>query len=124
MNIDIAPTLLDFAEAPIPDDMQGESLRPMLEGNPVTDWRNEVYYHYYEYPMMTHVNPHYGIRNDRYKLIRFYGDVDGWEFYDLQNDPTEQRNAYWKIQYKDTISSMKERLQALLVQYKDFNPEG
>lgn len=124
MNIDIAPTLLDFAGARVPADMQGRSLKPLLEGDPVTDWRDEVYYHYYEYPIMTHVNPHYGIRDERYKLIRFYGDVDGWEFYDLKEDPMELRNAYGDNKYANSIQSMKKRLRSLLVEYKDFDPEG
>ena len=124
MNIDIAPTLLDFAGVAIPGEMQGESLRPLLEGDRAPNWRQEVYYHYYEYPIMTHVNPHYGIRNNRYKLIRFYGDVDGWEFYDLERDPTEQNNSYGNLRYIHEISSMKARLKELLVEYKDDRPEG
>ncbi len=123
-NIDLASTLLDFAGIQIPDDMQGESLKPLLEGKTVPTWRDAVYYHYYEYPYMAHVNPHYGIRSDRYKLIRFYGDVDGWEFYDLQKDPTEQLNSYGNEEYANEISSMKEKLRNLRAQYKDSNPKG
>ena len=51
-----------------------------------------MYYHYYEYPYYHHVQPHYGIRTDRYKLIHFYYDIDQWELYDLQNDPNELNN--------------------------------
>ena len=50
---------------------------------------NAIYYHYYEYPKWHHVQPHYGIRTDRYKLIHFYYDIDVWELYDLQEDPNE-----------------------------------
>ncbi len=124
MNVDIAPTLLDFAGVRVPEDMQGASLKPLLEGDSVIDWRQEVYYHYYEYPIMTHVNPHYGIRDSRFKLIRFYGDVDGWEFYDLERDPTERLNSYGDVRYRDEVESMKKRLESLLVEYKDFTPEG
>jgi|TARA_B100001971_G_C18258904_1_gene584785 arylsulfatase A-like enzyme len=123
MNVDFAPTLLDFAGVPTPEDMQGRSLKPLLIGETELDWREEMYYHYYEFPFMTHVNPHYGIRNSRYKLIRFYGEVEGWEFYDLQNDPTEQHNSYYKDEYREEITKMKERLKSLQKKYKDFNPE-
>jgi arylsulfatase A-like enzyme len=40
------------------------------------------------------VQKHFGVRTDRYKLIRFYGDGDFWELYDLQKDPNELRNVY------------------------------
>ena len=123
MNIDFAPTLLDFAGVPTPEDMQGQSLKPLLVGETGLDWREEIYYHYYEFPFMTHVNPHYGIRNSRYKLIRFYGEVEGWEFYDLQNDPTEQQNSYYNNEYRKEISKMKGRLKLLQKKYKDFKPE-
>jgi arylsulfatase A-like enzyme len=122
MNVDLAPTLLDLVGIPAPEDMQGRSLVPLLAGDTVADWREEVYYHYYEFPYMTHVNPHYGIRDERYKLIRFYKDVEGWEFYDLQDDPTEQRNVYREEEYRRQIDRMKERLKTLRVKYQDETP--
>ncbi len=72
LNLDFAPTLLDLAGVGIPDDMQGRSLRPILRGEPPGDWRTAMYYSYYEYQPGGHlVRPHYGIRTERYKLIRF-----------------------------------------------------
>lgn len=119
MNIDLAPTVLDFAGISVPEDMQGKSLKPMLEGDSPNDWREAVYYHYYEYPLMTHVNPHYGVRTDRYKLIHFYGDVEGWELYDLKNDPNEVNNIYNDDTNETLIKQMKEKLNSLRVMYKD-----
>lgn len=121
MNVDIAPTLLEYAGIPIPNDVQGRSLKRLLDGDDAEDWREEIYYHYYEYPIMTHVNPHYGVRNSRYKLIRFYGDVDGWEFYDLDNDPIEMNNVYADKAYAKEIAAMKVRLMALREQYQDLD---
>ena len=43
---------------------------------------------------MAQVQPHYGIRTDRYKLIHFYYSMDEWELYDLKNDPSEMNNIY------------------------------
>ncbi len=76
LNVDFAPTFLDYAGIPIPDDMHGESIRPLLKGNVPSDWRTSMYYHYYDddkTPLASHaVCRHYGIRTDRYKLIYFY----------------------------------------------------
>ena len=87
-NIDFAPTILDFAGVAIPEGMQGRSLRPLLEGKAVQDWRQSIYYAYYEnswtlrgkgkeamsdpsfqYFTPHRVSPHRGVRTDRYKLI-------------------------------------------------------
>ena len=65
-NLDYAETFLDIAGAPIPADMQGASLVPLLKGQNPPDWRKSIYYHYYEYPSVHMVPRHYGIRTERY----------------------------------------------------------
>ncbi len=50
MNLDFAETFLDIAGAEIPSDMQGRSLKPLLQGQAPEDWRTAMYYHYYEFP--------------------------------------------------------------------------
>lgn len=115
-NIDHAPTLLDLLDLPVPTDMQGESMKPLLFGED-TDWRDELYYHYYEFPGAHAVKKHYGIRTDRYKLIHFYDHIDQWEFYDLEEDPEELKNQINAVAYKDEITDLHKRLQALRVKY-------
>lgn len=108
-NIDYAETLLDIAGIEIPDDMQGISLLPILKGEAV-EWRDALYYHYYEYPGIHAVKKHYGIRTDRYKLIHFYDDIDEWELYDLEKDPKEMRNLIHHPDYRDIQKDLEERL--------------
>ena len=108
-NIDYAPTFLELAGVDVPEDIQGESLVSLAEGK-ATDWRDGLYYHYYEYPAEHAVKRHYGIRTDRYKLIHFYNDVDAWELYDLQNDPTEMNNLYEQTEYLELADSLKSEL--------------
>lgn len=121
-NIDFAETFLDIAGATIPDDMQGSSILPLLKGKTPKDWRESLYYHYYEYPGAHHVRRHEGIANKRYKLIRFYGedvpDGEEWELYDLKKDPSEMNNIYSQAESKILVSDLKEELAKLKLKYQ------
>jgi len=125
-NIDYAPTFLDLAGLPIPEDIQGVSLLPLLKGEHPTDWRTSLYYHFYEYPAEHCVKRHYGIRTSRYKLIHFYNDIDVWELYDLKKDPTEMHNIYGQKGNEVIIKDLKKQLLDLQVKYNDpvrFGPD-
>jgi arylsulfatase A-like enzyme len=114
LNLDFAPTLLEFAGVAVPSEMQGRSLRPLLDGPPPADWRKAVYYHYYEFPHGWHsVRPHYGVRTDRHKLIRFYGEESFWELYDLATDPHELQNLYDRPGHDAVQKDLHQRLEAL-----------
>ena len=117
-NLDYAETFLEMAGAEIPADMQGRSLVPLLAGETPADWRESIYYHYYEYPSVHMVPRHYGVRNDRFKLIHFY-QFDEWEFYDLETDPDELQNLYEHSDYADEIATMKVELERLRAEYQD-----
>lgn len=117
-NLDYAETFLDLAGAEIPADMQGRSLVPLFKGEEPQDWRDALYYHYYGYPAVHMVAKHYGVRTERYKLIRFY-QFDEWEFYDLESDPDELVNQYTNPDYRDVIASLAVRLGELRGQYGD-----
>lgn len=118
-NIDYAPTFLELAGVAVPADMQGLSLLPLLKGGHPADWRRSLYYHFYEYPAEHMVKRHYGVRNDRWKLIHFYNDIDQWELYDLQEDPHELRNLYGLPEYAAPRREMTEELVRLQTQYGD-----
>jgi len=119
LNLDFAPTFLDFAGAKIPADMQGQSLRSLLEGITPADWRASMYYHYYEYPAVHSVKRHYGIRTERYKLIHFYYDIDEWELYDLAKDPDELKNLYGDPSYAQVVKKLKAELAKLKKEFGD-----
>lgn len=118
-NIDYAPTFLELAGAPIPEDIQGVSLVPLLKGEKPADWRKSLYYHFYEFPAEHMVKRHYGVRTDRHKLIHFYNDIDEWELYDLKEDPTEMHNLYGQPGYEKITEDLKAELVKLQTQYKD-----
>ena len=118
LNIDFAPTLLELAGIEIPKSIQGTSFVPQLKSN-FEDVRDAIYYHYYEYPKWHMVQPHYGIRTKRFKLIHFYYSMDQWELYDLDSDPNEMNNLYKNAKYKNLIGALKKKLKDLQVSYKD-----
>ena len=136
-NTDFAPTLIELAGGEVPQYMQGASFRSVLEtGKEPENWRTSTYYRYWMHMAHRLGNPaHFGIRNQRYKLIFYYGldyrnpervetDQDhrrdpqvatppAWEFYDLQNDPHEMDNRYNDDGYMEVISSLKRELRRL-----------
>ncbi|PHI21184.1 sulfatase [Lewinellaceae bacterium SD302] len=94
LNVDLAPTLLDYAGVDIPVELQGASLRPLLSGETPDDWREDIYYRYYQQMASFHrVARHEGVRDERYKLIQYTeAGFEGYELFDLQNDPAEMDN--------------------------------
>jgi arylsulfatase A-like enzyme len=117
-NLDFAPTFLEYAGIEIPEDMQGLSFKDLVAGK-ATEWRDAVYYTYYEYPSIHEVKRHYGVATDRYKLMHFYYDVDEWEMYDLEKDPNEMQNIYGNPSFADIQKQLHERLEELREEYGD-----
>ncbi|MGX5818717.1 sulfatase family protein [Chitinophaga lutea] len=122
MNLDIAPTCLQAAGVEVPKEIQGESFLPLLRP-PFQAGRKSMYYHYYERGEHS-VIPHFGIRTQRYKLIRFYDVADRWELFDLQKDPSEMHNLYGKKGYERITAALKKELAELAAKYEDEEALG
>ena len=117
-NIDFAPTYLDVANAETYE-MDGVSLKPLFDGKSPSDWRDVIYYQYYDYPAIHMVHKHYGVRSKTHKLIHFYSTdveeghkryVDSWELYDLKSDSTEVNNVYGIVEYEEIQKELKDKL--------------
>ncbi len=131
LNIDFAPTLLEFAGAEVPSKMQGRSFKSNLLGSTPTDWRTSMYYRYWMHMAHHYIPGHYGIRTKDYKLIFFYGlplNQNGalneitepyWEFYDLKNDTKEMNNLYADEKYQPIIKELKSELLIKKQELKD-----
>lgn len=117
-NLDFAQTFLAAAGIKAPADMQGESLVPLFKGD-TENFRDAVYYHYYEYPAVHMVKRHYGVVTEDYKLAHFYYDVDEWELYDRKKDVQEMKNVYNDPAYADVVAELHKKLADLRVKYKD-----
>ena len=129
LNVDFAALMADYAGIEKPGYIQGESFRDNLEGKTSNNWRKQMYYRYW----LHHPDrpAHFGIRNERYKLIFFYGqplDKKGtskettepaWEFYDLEKDPKELHNAINDSEYEGVIAEMKKDLLKERKKYAD-----
>lgn len=116
-NLDFAPTYLALAGIEKPAYMEGASLVPLFEGKIPEDWREYLYYHYYDYPAVHQVRRHDGVRDNRYKLIHFYGEpnkrdapINCNELYDLQDDPKELNNLYGNHEYAEITERLQKRL--------------
>jgi arylsulfatase A-like enzyme len=112
LNVDFAPTFLEAAGLPVPSDMQGRSLLPILRGTLPRDWRTSMYYRYYHDPGDHNTRAHYGVRTRTHKLIYFW-TKDQWELFDLVNDPYELNNLYGQPGQATLTDSLKAELARL-----------
>ncbi len=118
-NIDYASTFLEAAGLEVPSDVQGRSLMPILSngGKKPGDWRDAVYYAYYENAAVHNVPVHDGIRTDRYKLF-FIPRSNEWQLMDLQVDPEELRSFHDDPAYQPIVEALKKRYRDLRKLYQ------
>ncbi len=110
LNIDMAPTLLDLAGLPLPGNMDGRSLIPILR-HPETPGRPAFLMEFWRYfPENT---PSYeGVRTQRYKYVEFERGRSPWLF-DLAFDPEELANLYNSPEAGKTLREMRSLLKQL-----------
>lgn len=121
-NLDFAPTILELAGAEVPARMQGQSFVPLLKGEQPENWRDAVYYQYFEGPEMVggwhDVARHYGVRTDRYTLVHF-PDYGEWELFDLEADPDQLTSVYDDPDYSGIRQDLKNKIDELQKKYED-----
>jgi arylsulfatase A-like enzyme len=91
LNIDIAPTLLELAEVPIPNTIQGRSLLPLFKDSKVS-WRTAFLTEYFQEKQYPRTPTWQAVRTDRWKYIIYTDLKDMDELYDLKADPFEMKN--------------------------------
>lgn len=122
-NVDFASTFLDLAGLAIPSYMQGTSFRPLLCGSTPSNWKQVAYHRYWMHRDELHnIYAHYGVRNQRYKLIYWYAEDLGlpgtraggqpkeWELFDCEKDPLELFNVYKDPSYAEVVAALTREL--------------
>jgi N-acetylglucosamine-6-sulfatase len=117
-NIDYGPTFLDVAGVEVPAEMQGRSLVPLLRSveQPPADWRDAIYYAYYENAAVHAVPVHDGVRDQRYKLM-FFPRQRQWHLFDLAKDPQELTSVHENEEYRQVLVGMRKRYEDLRALY-------
>lgn len=135
-NVDFAPTWLDVAGLRIPSYMQGVSFRPVLQARGIAPpgWQQVAYHRYWMNNDVIHnALAHYGVRNQRYKLIYWYNEALGvagarpgtdfkekeWELFDCEKDPLELFNVYHEPEYRHVVAGMTALLEAKMEEIGD-----
>lgn len=116
LNIDIAPTLLDVAGVPIPSQMEGSSLMPLVHGQAIP-WRTDfLFEHLFPDPM---IRKSAGVIGGRYKYLRYLDPQPNYEvLYDLAVDPNETTNFAQDPNYAAILTQLRARYTQLISQAK------
>jgi len=121
--IDFYPTLADLCALEPPDDLDGVSLRPILD-DPTTSVKDaaftQIEWAHSDDPRSTAGGASntddriYGrtMRTDRYRYIHWAGDGGGEELYDHDNDPGEFTNLAGSPEHAEILSQLRVRLDA------------
>jgi N-acetylglucosamine-6-sulfatase len=115
LSIDLAPTLLEWANVHASPAMQGRSLVPLIAGER-TGWRSSFLIEYYTdtvFPRVRNMG-YVAVRSERHKLIH-YLELDNMdEFYGLDADPYEQRNLIADPAAASALAAMRAELDRLM----------
>jgi uncharacterized sulfatase len=105
--VDLYPTLADLASLTPPKNLQGVSLRPLLE-NPAAKWTR---------PAFTQVQrgnfPGHSVRTDRWRYTEWDFGAKGAELYDHVIDPQEVHNLATDAKFATTVTEMKALLKTI-----------
>ncbi len=102
--LDIYPTLADLCQIEPPQNLEGKSLRSLLQ-NPKGEWAR---------PALTQVTRKglkgCSIRTERWRYTEWNKGQDGAELYDHSNDPQEHHNLVADAAYAKTLAHLKQLL--------------
>ncbi|WP_197169141.1 sulfatase-like hydrolase/transferase [Novipirellula galeiformis] len=107
LNLDLPATFLDWANVEVPKRYQGHSLKPIVEAEKPADWRTESFHEHFA--VRNRIPAYEGIRNERYKYVRYFDHGNHEFLHDLKNDPDELTNLASDPQHSETLTAMRQR---------------
>lgn len=112
LNIDIAPTIFDFAGLKAPAGWQGKSLVNYLKGeNPAKSREAFLCEHLWDTPA---IPPSEGLRTSDWKYFRYRHDMKHEELYNLVKDPWEMKNLVNETAYQVRLKKMRDECDRLI----------
>jgi arylsulfatase A-like enzyme len=101
--LDIYPTLVDLCGLPIPEELDGVSLAPLLE-DPAAEWDRPAYTVWNEHGKgITGVV----VRTERWRYAEYFGNGAGAFLTDPLNDPAELRNLVYDPRYREDVDRLR-----------------
>lgn len=107
LNVDLPATFLDWAGIDVPQRLQGHSLKTFVEGKVPVDWRTESFHEHFA--VRNRIPAFEGLRNSRYKYVRYFDHGHKEFLHDLKNDPDELVNLADDPEYASLLREMKTR---------------
>jgi uncharacterized sulfatase len=99
--VDLYPTLADLAGLTPPKNLEGVSLRPLID-NPHAPWEHAAYTQ-----VQRGANPSHSVRTEKWRYTEWAFGKQGAELYDHDNDPQELHNLDEDAKYTDVATKMK-----------------
>jgi N-acetylglucosamine-6-sulfatase len=112
LNIDLAPTFLELAGAPVPKSIQGRSILSILN-DPKASWRNSFMTEYFQEKQYPQTPTWQAVRTSRWKYIRYQDSSGLDELYDLQKDPYELKNLVHDALAQSALKDAQRELERL-----------
>lgn len=107
LNVDLPATFLQWADIDVPARFQGHSLKPIVQGDTPDDWRTESFHEHFA--VRNRIPAFEGIRNERYKYVRYFDHGNHEFLHDLTNDPDELVNLAEVPEHAKILADMRKR---------------
>ncbi|MEX0824594.1 MAG: sulfatase-like hydrolase/transferase [Pirellulaceae bacterium] len=107
LNLDLPATFLEWAGVPVPERYQGRSLQPIVAGEKPANWRTETFHEHFA--VRNRIPAFEGLRNERFKYVRYFDHGDYEFLHDLKNDPDELVNLADDDRHAATLADMRQR---------------